>query len=74
MTEPIKMLERRFELFPAKFAWRGRIYKIEAVNECKTIPESGGHSASYHFWVRCEGQSLHLCQELSSDFWMLQPE
>lgn len=74
MTEPIKMLERRFELFPAKFSWRGRIYEIDAVNECKTTPGNQGDSAVYHFWVRCGGESLHLCQELSSDFWILQAD
>jgi hypothetical protein len=74
MAEPIMMLERRFNLFPAKFSWRGRVYEIEAVNECKTIPRGQGDSPVYHFWVRCGGQSLHLCQESSSDFWMLQSD
>lgn len=71
-VEPINMLERRLNLFPAKFSWRGRIYQVDAVAECKTVTASSGQSEAYHFWVRCEGELLHLSQLLSSDQWMLQ--
>jgi hypothetical protein len=70
--ESIRMLERRSNLFPAKFSWRGHIYKVEAVTECKTETTPSGRSEAYHFWVRCEGKSLHLSQMLSSGQWSLQ--
>lgn len=66
MTEKVNMLEYRFDTFPASFSWRGRIYQIEAVNECKTQPQA------YHYWVRCEGQMLHLIHSLPSNRWALQ--
>ncbi len=72
--EPIKVLECRLNLFPAKFSWRGRVYQIEAVTECKTITAPSGQSEAYHFWVRCEGKLLHLSQMLASGQWLLQTE
>ncbi len=71
MVESIKMLERRFNFFPAKFYWRGRVYKIDAVNECKTVTNPWDGGAMYHFWVRCNGQMLHLCEELPNGHWLL---
>ncbi len=71
--EPINMLERRLELFPAKFCWRGRIYEVDSVSECKTMTNPAGRREVYHFWVRCAGQQLHLSQQLASGQWMLQP-
>jgi hypothetical protein len=65
MTEKIKMLEYRFNWFPARFSWRGREYQIDAVNECKT------EAAEYHFWVRCEGTMLHLSHAAQSNRWAL---
>lgn len=72
MSESINMLECRFNLFPARFAWRGQVFEVEAVNECKTIAHPAG--AIYHFWVRCEGQFLHLIHHLHSDCWALQSD
>ena len=72
--EPIDILERRLNLFPAKFSWRGRIYQVEAVTECKTETAPSGRSQAYHFWVRCNGHLLHLSQSLSSDQWLVQPD
>jgi len=74
MLQPIKMLERRFNLFPAKFFWQGRIYEVEAVNECKTVPGQDADGPAYHFWVRCNGQRLHLCELLSSGKWIVQQD
>jgi len=72
--EPINMLERQLELFPAKFSWRGRIYEVESVTECKTVTAPSGRSEAYHFLVRCEGKLLHLSQVLASGQWVLQQE
>ncbi len=70
--ESINMIERRLNLFPAKFYWRGQLYEVEAVAECKTMMAPSGRSEAYHFWVRCQGQLLHLSQALSSGQWVLQ--
>lgn len=72
--EPISMLERRSDLFPAKFSWRGQVYRVEAVTECKTETAPSGRSEAYHFWVRCRGQLLHLSQSLASDQWLLEQD
>jgi hypothetical protein len=71
MPEPIKMLERRFNSFPAKFYWQGRVYEVEAVNECKTVTVGSDDSGMYHFWVRCNGRQLHLSEILASGDWLL---
>jgi hypothetical protein len=42
IAESIRMIERRFDIFPAKFDWRGRVYRVDAVNECKTITDTRG--------------------------------
>ena len=70
--EPIKMLEQRLNLFPAKFNWQGEIYQVDAVNECKTTTSPSGRIEAYHFWVGCAGRRLHLCQNLSTGQWLLQ--
>jgi len=73
MLESIKMLECQLDLFPARFSWRGKIYQVDAVNECKTITlQPGEASPVYHFWVKCEGKLLHLVHILSSNYWGLQ--
>jgi hypothetical protein len=72
--EPINMLEYRLNLFPAKFRWRGRVYRIDAVTECKTVNNPAGRSEAYHFWVRCEGKLLHLSQLLTTKQWLLQTD
>ena len=70
--EPIKMLEQHLNLFPAKFNWHGRVYQVDAVNECKTTISRSGQIEAYHFWVGCAGKRLHLCQNLSTGQWLLQ--
>lgn len=72
--EPINMLEQHLNLFPAKFCWQGRVYQIDSVTECKTITNPLGRSEAYHFWVRCEGKSMHLSQMLASGQWVLQQD
>ncbi len=66
MQENVSMLEYRFETFPARFSWRGRVYQVDAVNECRT------RQMAYHYWVRCDGQLLHLIHLLNSNRWALQ--
>ncbi len=73
MLETVKMLEYQLDLFPAKFYWRNKVYRIDAVNECKTVTlQPGETSPVYHFWVRCEGNLLHLVHIISSNYWGLQ--
>jgi len=75
MQETVQMLECKLNLFPARFHWRGREYRVEAVNECKTeTRRSGARDGMYHFWVRCEGQLLHLSHALDSGCWAMQME
>lgn len=70
--EPITVLECRLGLFPAKFSWRGQIYRVEAVAECKTETTPSGRSRAYHFWVRCQGRLWHLSRQLASGQWVMQ--
>lgn len=75
MQENVNMLECKLNIFPARFNWRGREYQVDAVNECKTeTRQIGAQDAMYHFWVRCEGQLLHLSHTLNSGRWMMQLE
>ncbi len=74
MAESIKMVERRFGLFPAKFWWRGRVYQVDAVNECQTMTDRLGQNTTYHFWVRCDGQMFHLSEVLPPGQWSLWTE
>jgi len=69
MFESIKVLERRFDIFPAKFFWRGQVHRVDAVNECKTV--TNYQQSQYHFWVRCDGQMYHLCEVLPAGQWLL---
>lgn len=69
--ENIQMLERRFDLFPARFAWRGRVYRVDAVNECKTIANRYDTQGMHHFWVRADGQLLHLCEVFPQSDWLI---
>ena len=68
-SESVSMLERRFDTFPAKFSWRGRIYRVDAVNECKTTTRQHGIQATFHYWVRCDGQLFHLKEAVPSGRW-----
>lgn len=70
--EAIDVLERRFNLFPARFSWEGRVYEVDAVTECRTELAGVDRDETYHFWVRCNGQLLHLRQVVASDRWLVQ--
>jgi hypothetical protein len=69
IAESIRMIERRFDIFPAKFDWRGRVYRVDAVNECKTITDTRGVPAAFHYWVRCDDQRFHLEEIVPSGHW-----
>ncbi|HRV96768.1 MAG TPA: hypothetical protein P5526_31730 [Anaerolineae bacterium] len=69
--EPIQMLERRFNLFPARFTWRGRVYHVDAVNECKTMSGRFDSHGMHHYWVRSDGQLLHLCEVFPRNDWLI---
>jgi hypothetical protein len=70
--EPIKMVEQHLNLFPAKFNWNGQLYRVDAVNECKTTTSTSGRIEAYHFWVGCAGKRLHLSHHLATGQWLLQ--
>lgn len=70
--ETISVLERRFDLFPARFCWQGQIYEVEAVTECRTEICGYDKGETYHFWVRCKGHLFHLRQVVALDRWILQ--
>lgn len=69
--EVIQMLERRFNLFPARFVWRGRVYHVDAVNACKTITSRSASQGMHHFWVRSNGQMLHLGEIFPRSDWLI---
>ena len=70
----VQILERRFEIFPSKFSWRGRIYRVDAVNECKTTTHRQGIQATFHYWVRCDDQLFHLKEVVPSGHWSVHPQ
>lgn len=74
LQESIKVVERRFNLFPVKFNWRGAVHQIDVVNECKTDIDNWNNRTTYHYWVRCDGQLFHLYEVLPSGQWFLQSE
>lgn len=73
-SEAIQMLERQFNLFPARFAWRGQIYDVDAVNECKTVTSRSAAQGMHHFWIRSNGQMLHLCEIFPRSEWLIYRE
>jgi hypothetical protein len=73
-SETIKIVERRFNAFPAKFNWRGSLYRVEAVNECKTVADKYGALTGFHYWVRCDGRLYHLEEALPSGQWSVHCE
>jgi hypothetical protein len=70
-AETIQMLERRFNWFPAKFSWQGRVYTVDAVNECKTVTDRWSEGGMHHFWVRSAGRRFHLCEVWPRSRWIL---
>lgn len=70
-AEAIEMIERRFSWFPLKFSWRGRIYEVDAVNECKTVTNRWDQCGMHHYWVRSGDQLFHLCEVLPRSQWVL---
>lgn len=68
-TQPIRVLEQRFGLVPARFEWGGRILQVDAVERCWTELADGPGEARYHYRVRCGAARYQLSEEGQSGRW-----
>ncbi|MCK4449320.1 MAG: hypothetical protein KAX26_01885 [Anaerolineae bacterium] len=80
--EPVEMRQLRHGCFPYVFTWRGREYRVEAVERCWSISRRGrGNRVESHcFRVRarpssvevCQGDTFHLFQDTRAGTWHMQ--
>ena len=64
-SKRVEMRQRRRDYFPHVFAWEGQEYRVEAVEQCWTIPRHGRENrvAGYCFRVRACPDSGEADQE-----------
>ncbi|HEC35394.1 MAG TPA: hypothetical protein ENI39_02545 [Anaerolineae bacterium] len=68
---PVEMRQRRHGYFPHIFTWRGREYRVEAVERCWTISlrRRGGRVEGHCFRVRCREGTFDLFQDARAGTW-----
>lgn len=73
-AEPVQMRQRRHGYFPHVFVWRGREYRVEAVERCWTISRrnGGGRIEGHCFRVRLPEGTCDLFQDAHTGAWVLQ--
>lgn len=64
--EPIELLSRRYDYFPASFRWRGRRFQVMAVRKCWTTQTPVPRR---RFRVRCVEGIFELEHDLRADIW-----
>jgi hypothetical protein len=71
--ESVDLIEKRFQYFPQAFGWRGRRYRVEAVERCWTVSRRGWRRrvARHFFQVRCAEGTFEIYQEIKSNTWHL---
>ncbi len=69
--EPIEMVQRRFQYFPRVFRWRGRRFRVEAVQRCWTVVRRGWRRRAerHYFHVRCTEGDFELYQDIKTATW-----
>jgi len=72
--ENVMMRKRRHSYFPHIFVWRGREYRVQAVERCWTIcrRKGGGKVEGHCFRVRCREGTFDLFQDARSGAWRMQ--
>jgi hypothetical protein len=67
----VEMRKRRHGYFPDVFRWRGREYRVEAVERCWTISQRGrgGRVEGHCFRVRCRRDTFDLFQDARAGTW-----
>jgi hypothetical protein len=73
-ADPVEMRRRRHGYFPHVFRWRGREYRVEAVERCWTISRRGrgGQVEGHCFRVRCREGTFDLFQDVRTGTWRVQ--
>lgn len=71
--EAVEILERRFQLFPSVFRWRGRLYHVDAVERCWTVSRRNyrRRRERHYFQVLCGDGTFELYQDVSANTWHL---
>lgn len=72
--EPVEMRQRRYGYFPLVFIWRGREYRVQAVERCWTLigRPLGNRVQGHCFRVRCQEGTFDLFQDARSGTWHMQ--
>lgn len=70
-SEAIDMRFRRFGYFPQTFIWRGKEYRVEAVERCWTVG-SGGRMRYHYFACRCANGTFNVYQDLKFNTWHME--
>jgi hypothetical protein len=71
--EAIEMVERRFQLFPKTFRWRGRLHRVVAVERCWTVSRAGWRRrvVGHYFRVQCAEGTFEVFQDVKANTWHL---
>jgi hypothetical protein len=71
--EAIEMVERRFQLLPHIFRWRGRLYRVSAVERYWTVPkpEWRRRVVGHYFRVQCAEGTFEVYQDVRANTWHL---
>ena len=69
-SEPIDVVEQRFNFLPDRFRWRGDTRRVRAVTRVWERPSDGVRPARRYFEVRCgRDQSFVLFQDVQIGTW-----
>lgn len=69
-SEPIELVEQRFNFLPDRFRWRGDMRRVRAVTRVWEWPSDGVRPARRYFEVRCgRDQSFVLFQDVHIGTW-----
>lgn len=70
--ETIVMVERRFQYFPRTFRWRGRHFRVVAVDRCWTRSRRSWRGPGRHYFqVCCAEGTFELYQATRTAAWYL---
>ncbi len=72
--EPVQMRRRQHGYFPQVFCWRGKEYRVDAVERCWTISRQrlGNRVEGHCFRVRCPEGTFELFQDARAGSWSMQ--
>lgn len=71
-SEPIELCRRRFGYQPARFRWRGVVYRVARIERVWEETARRGRAARRYFIVQCgPGERFTLFQDLAIGAWRL---